>query len=154
MVDFFSINYPEVLPHLHKLVADKFQFFYWTGPAIGITPREVDDEMPLDFDDKLIFPPPEMNAKQAVIVSQTVETGANNDTGTGTETNIGSASKVTETQDIGSGSNTDTSDATQAAEIHDNNGVESNTNTDTGDILTGKRSRASSGTCNYFGALK
>lgn len=156
MVDFFSANYPEVLPHLHKLVADKFQFFYWTGPAIGITSREVDDEMPLDFDDKLIFPPSEMNAEQAVIVSQMVETGANNDTGTGIETNIGSVSKATETQpnkDIGSGSNTDTSNATQAADIHDDNGVESDANTDTGGIATGKRSRASSGTCNYLGRL-
>jgi len=70
MLALFESNYPELVPTLHGLVEQEWQFLYWTGPAITIRPRDKGDRMrrtkkierikyirQLDFDDRAIFLP-------------------------------------------------------------------------------------------------
>ena len=106
MVDLFTANYPELLPHFHRLVKEKFEFFYWTGPPIHISyePHHPQNHLSIDFVDKPIFS-----------LSNTVETPTDN---TGAETNIGNASKAADTCATVSTSNTGTGIMPKVPETH------------------------------------
>jgi hypothetical protein len=53
----FESNFPELLPCLHKLVEDKVEFLYWTGPPISIRSKGAQrrDPMLRDFEDRPIY---------------------------------------------------------------------------------------------------
>src|SRR5215510_3099000 len=38
-ISFFETHYPNLIPRLHQLIEARFEFLYWTGPRLSITPR-------------------------------------------------------------------------------------------------------------------
>lgn len=183
MVDLLTANYPELLPCFHRLVAEKYQFFYWTGPSISIS-RNQHNGMPIDFDDKPMFSlakRDDAHSKRAAITSQMVEAAADHDVVMGDESNTKclprlERSSLSETHASGSGNDADMGNASNEVGTPPNEdtgprpdtGSGSRSSTDDGSeskkgsgsgpnadtSVTGKRHRTSSGMYIYFWIFK
>lgn len=57
IIHVFQSNFPELLPCLRKLVEDKVEFLYWTGPPLSIQYNDVRRRDPKlrDFEDRPIY---------------------------------------------------------------------------------------------------
>jgi len=89
MNDLFKANYPELLPCFHQFIADRVEFFYWTGPHVIIRPRTKTErssrwQEEVDFHDKNIYWPVALPKEKAAMGDGL---GKNRNMGTGTSIN-------------------------------------------------------------------